>query len=188
MTIPNADTWFNHVIESGKLLNLTALRHMPNSITCFLPANWQCSQWCWPTNLNRPCEGRASGKGNRHRTKEQGAERDSRGLGCTGGAWEYKETLRFKATELEWFARINTGATGDQAPRSLEDSGAEVLTITPDNTSLFERRGLRAGSVRIVTRTRQRRGLGMETGHGDNNKAWRQRQGVGTGTRRGYRN
>src|ERR1700686_425342 len=78
------------------------------------------------------CEGRASGKGNRRRTKEQGAERNSQGLGCTGSAWEYKETLRFKATELERFARINTGATGDQALRSLEGAGAEVLTITPD--------------------------------------------------------
>ena len=78
------------------------------------------------------CEGRESGKGNRRRTKEQGAERDNRGLGCTGGAWGYKQTLRFKATELERFARVNTGATGDQAPRSLEGMGAEVLTITLD--------------------------------------------------------
>ena len=69
------------------------------------------------------CEGRESGKGNRRRTKEQGAERDSRGLRRTGGVWEYKETLRFKATELEQFARINTGATGDQGSGVLGGRG-----------------------------------------------------------------
>src|SRR6202140_3281167 len=35
------------------------------------------------------------------------AERDSRRLGRTDGAWEYQGRLRFKATELERFARIN---------------------------------------------------------------------------------